>query len=65
MNGNTSSYNEIERDEAYEKGRQAFREGLARNANPYPHGSYPLHEEWLHGWDQEKQLQNSANREGA
>jgi len=34
---------------AFEEGRQARRDGMARSANPYPSG--PLRTSWDEGWD--------------
>ena len=34
---------------AFEEGRQARRDGVARSANPYP--SSPLRKLWDEGWD--------------
>ena len=34
---------------AFEEGRQARRDGVARSANPYPSG--PPRKSWNEGWD--------------
>lgn len=60
-----SAREDRELDDAYNRGRRAFREGHTRDDNPFElTDEIDLRrEEWFHGWDDEKQVQESAYRE--
>ena len=60
-----STHNDHELDHVYNLGRRAFREGQARDDNPFQLTIEidMRREEWFRGWDDEKQVREHADRE--
>lgn len=67
MLGHHRTDHDSELEDAYNKGRQAFREGRGRDDNPFRLTSEIdiRREEWFHGWDDEKRVQESGPKEAS
>jgi hypothetical protein len=56
------SYDDMALQDAYNQGRQAFKDGYGRESNPFSSmdGYDVRREEWFRGWDDEAELQKTA-----